>query len=371
MKYDVFISYSKLDQKIAEGVCGYLEQHRIRCFVAYRDILPAEVWAAKIVEALEETSMMIVVFSGNFNRSKQVDREMELASEANKPILTFRITDDAFIGAKKYYLKNINWIDAFPNPEKCFGTLYENVRKLLGKGKLQEDYNRHKIIREGYCLQDNSKASKNISQQLCSYRKAAEQGDADAQYNLGRCYYYGEGLEKDISQSIYWYCESAEQGYTTAQSQCNLGVCYQNGEGISKDFHQAVFWYRKAAEQGHANAQNNLGWCYQNGEGISKDFHQAVFWYRKAAEQGHANAQNNLGWCYQNGKGISRDFHQAVFWYRKAAEQGDADAQYNLGWCYQNGKGIKKDLFQADYWFRKAADQKYAGALNRLKELGC
>ncbi len=131
MKYDVFISYSSHDQKVVEGLCAYLEQHKIRCFVAYRDIPRGVVWARAIVEALDESRMMVVVFSDHFNNSDQVDREIELASEDRKPILTFRITDDVFKGAKKYYLKNINWIDAFPNPDAVFGTVVENVAKLI------------------------------------------------------------------------------------------------------------------------------------------------------------------------------------------------------------------------------------------------
>lgn len=130
-KYDVFISYSSHDQKVVEGLCAYLEQHKIRCFVAYRDIPRGVVWARAIVEALDESSMMVVVFSDHFNNSDQVDREIELASEDRKPILTFRITDDAFKGTKKYYLKNVNWIDAFPNPNEVFGSVVDSVVKLL------------------------------------------------------------------------------------------------------------------------------------------------------------------------------------------------------------------------------------------------
>ena len=132
MKYDVFISYSSHDQKVVEGLCAYLEQHKIRCFVTYRDIPRGVVWARAIVEALDESRMMVVVFSEHFNNSDQVDREIELASEDKKPILTFRITNDAFKGAKKYYLKNINWIDAFPNPEQVFGSVADNIARLLG-----------------------------------------------------------------------------------------------------------------------------------------------------------------------------------------------------------------------------------------------
>ena len=132
MKYDVFISYSSHDQKVVEGLCAYLEQQKIRCFVAYRDIPRGVVWARAIVDALDESCMMVVVFSEHFNNSVQVDREIELASEDKKPILTFRISNDVFKGAKKYYLKNINWIDAFPNPEQVFGSVAENVATLLG-----------------------------------------------------------------------------------------------------------------------------------------------------------------------------------------------------------------------------------------------
>ena len=138
MKYDVFISYSSHDQKVVEGLCAYLEAHKIRCFVAYRDIPRGVVWAQAIVEALEESRMMVVVFSEHFNNSDQVDREIELASEDKKPILTVRISNDAFKGAKKYYLKNIHWIDAFPNPQQVFGSVAENVARLLDI-KLEEN----------------------------------------------------------------------------------------------------------------------------------------------------------------------------------------------------------------------------------------
>ena len=131
-KYDVFISYSSKNQKVVEAMCAYLEQHKVRCFVAYRDIPKGVVWAKAIVEALDESKMMVVVFSEEFNLSDQVDREIELASEDKKPILTFRISNTMFKGAKKYYLKNINWIDAFPNPENLFDTLLDNVAKLIG-----------------------------------------------------------------------------------------------------------------------------------------------------------------------------------------------------------------------------------------------
>ena len=153
MKYDVFISYSSHDQKIVEGLCAYLEQHRVRCFVAYRDIPHGKKWAESIVEALEQSRMMVVVFSKHFNDSDQVDREIELASEDKKPILTYRITDDAFKGTKKYYLKNINWIDAFPNPEKHFDDVTDNIAKLLNINIDLKDtqYKNQSVVKKEKC----------------------------------------------------------------------------------------------------------------------------------------------------------------------------------------------------------------------------
>lgn len=130
-KYDVFISYSSLDQKVAEGVCGYMESKGCRCFVAYRDIPRGKVWARAIADAIDHSRIMVVVFSEHFNNSEQTDREIELAAENKMPILTFRIAESEFTGAKKYYLKNLNWIDAFPKPDVCFGRLYESVSSLL------------------------------------------------------------------------------------------------------------------------------------------------------------------------------------------------------------------------------------------------
>ncbi|MFR9513368.1 MAG: toll/interleukin-1 receptor domain-containing protein [Rikenellaceae bacterium] len=141
MKYDVFISYSSKDQKVVEALSHYLESCNIRCFVAYRDIPKGIVWAAAITAAIESSQMMLVVFSENFNNSDQVDREIEMCSEEKKPILTYRIADANFKGAKKYYLKNINWIDAFPNPEINFGELQSSIKKLICINKPIEKVN--------------------------------------------------------------------------------------------------------------------------------------------------------------------------------------------------------------------------------------
>ena len=79
-----------------------------------------------------------------------------------------------------------------------------------------------------------------------------------------------------------------------AEAQFNLGKRYYKGEGVTKDYAEAVRWWRKSAEQGHAKAQGILGYCYHSGEGVTKDYAKAVRWLRKAAEQGHVDAKRRL-----------------------------------------------------------------------------
>ena len=129
--YDVFISYSSKDQKTVEDVCGYLERNGIRCFVAYRDIPKGTKWAKAIADALKDSKMMVAIFSEYFNLSEETDREIECAADRKMPILTFRLTNSKFEGLKWYFLQNLNWIDAFPDPNKSFGELYENVIRLI------------------------------------------------------------------------------------------------------------------------------------------------------------------------------------------------------------------------------------------------
>ena len=66
----------------------------------------------------------------------------------------------------------------------------------------------------------------------------------------------GRGVIKDDYEAVKWYRKAAEQGYASAQH--NLGVCYANGEGVTQDDVEAVKWFRRAAEQGEAAAKEAL-----------------------------------------------------------------------------------------------------------------
>jgi TPR repeat protein len=216
------------------------------------------------------------------------------------------------------------------------------------------------------CYYDGVGVKQDYAKAVNWCRKAAEQGDSDAQYSLGYCYENGEGVKPDAGEAAGWYRKAAEQN--NSDGQYALGECYYNGVGVKQDYAEAVNWYRKAAEQKHAYAQYNLGYCYENGEGVTRNVAEAVSWYRKAAEQDTPDGQYALGECYYKGLGVKQDYVEAVNWYRKAAEQGMADAQYRLGEVYEKGSGVEKSHEEAMNWYRKAAEQGHVEAEQKCKK---
>ena len=125
----------------------------------------------------------------------------------------------------------------------------------------------------------------------------ARKGDAIAQLFLGMKH---RNVGND-SEAVTWYRKAAKQGEATAQN--NLGVMYERGEGVVQDNQQAVTWYRKAAKQGYPKAQYNIGRIYAKGIGVVPNDEEAVKWFRKAAEGRYSAAQDYLNWMYQNGRG--------------------------------------------------------------------
>jgi TPR repeat protein len=214
------------------------------------------------------------------------------------------------------------------------------------------------------------------------YRKAAEQGDVQAQYDLGKRYHEGLGVAKDDNEAIKWLRKAgegengkgqdllntieanvedvwvrsaAEQG--DAKAQFKLGQRYHHGWGVARSEAEAEKWFRKAAEQGDVEALWFLGWKYEHGRGVARNRAEAVKWYRKAAEQGDAKAQCRLGEKYHKGRDVAQDDGEAVKWYRKAAEQGDEKGQYRFGLMVLEGRGVPQSYDEAERWLRKSAIQ--------------
>ena len=112
---------------------------------------------------------------------------------------------------------------------------------------------------------------------LAGDRARAEQGDVDAQYDLGRAYAIGNDVERDRSKAIKWYAAAAKAGHLEAQYA--LGSLFQKGwKGIPPNHREAANWFKQAAERGHVKAQWQLSLLYENGRGIKKSIVEAYRW---------------------------------------------------------------------------------------------
>ncbi|CFA02661.1 sel1 repeat protein [Neisseria meningitidis] len=85
--------------------------------------------------------------------------------------------------------------------------------------------------------------------------QAAEQGDADAQNNLGAMYAEGQGVRQDDTEAVRWFRQAADQGL--AQAQFNLGAMYYKGHGVRQDRALAQEWLGKAGQNGNQDGCDN------------------------------------------------------------------------------------------------------------------
>lgn len=270
---------------------------------------------------------------------------------------------------------------------------------------------------ELYCAGDNKKA-------LSLFEKAAEQGNADAQYRCCMMYKNGIGTEEDYVEAFYWLKKAAEQGQTDAlRVLVEMADDYLAYNFWADNYEEAFSLYQKAAEQGHVEAQYICGQICDGqyfGTEIEPDLSQCVMWYEKAAEQGHeksveelkkwekyvrmtpeqqyragneaydneeyvlafmlmkeaakqdvdaADVFFSLGEMYRDGCGTKTDCEKAYFWWEKAARLGDAAAQYECGDACNYGDGVEKNEEKARMWYEKAAEQGHADAQLRCGEM--
>ena len=151
-------------------------------------------------------------------------------------------------------------------------------------------------------------------------RSLAVEGDADAQYQLGRSDRYIPGVrELELLE------RAARQGNPTAQSEL-AGVYDEGAPGYPRDLKKAAYWSEEAAKQGDESEQRNLAIYYFYGEGVAKNIDKANAWLDRAVKSGLSDAEYDLGVAYRYGEGVPRDPALARYWFAQAAARGDTEA---------------------------------------------
>lgn len=211
------------------------------------------------------------------------------------------------------------------------------------------------------------------------YRPEAEQGDAEAQFELAKLYNSCSCSLTDTkvrkTEALRWFRKAAEQGHVEAQYW--TGTYYQYGlEVIIKDLTEANAWFLKSAEKGHTGAMRKLGRYHEAAEigdacaqyqmgnqSEDKDPAEAMNWYLRAfnnvaGDEGSGSTAGKAAYAiakmYKEGRGVSKNDETAVAWLFKAAEKGDPEAPWDIAARYAKGIGIPKDAAAAAEWYVEA-----------------
>lgn len=195
------------------------------------------------------------------------------------------------------------------------------------------------------------------------FERAAEVGDLGAQIVLGNQYFD----EQKYDAAAKYLQLAADQG--DADSQYNLAILYEVGAGVDRDFVKMTELFGLAAAQQMPEAQHAYALSYLNGLGVDQNYLTAFKWQKLAAEQGLLDAQFALANMYLQGHGTTRDLTNASKWFLVAAEQGDVRSQVNLTRLLYESVDEQQDRAYALMWASIAAKTGLTAAVELQAEI--
>lgn len=214
-----------------------------------------------------------------------------------------------------------------------------------------------------------------MNQYVSLTEKAADAGNVSAMLDLGKLFYTGSRLyPKNMEKARFWFTRAADSGNADAQYQ--TAAMISKGMGGLRDEALATSYYEKAlhswqkeAEAGDPKAALWVGLLYERKLVPGSSPEKSVPWLTRAAEHGNLTAQGLLGFKYRDGLGVPRDANWAVQWFEKAAQQKDLGAVMELGIMYRDGKYMPRDMEKARQWFEKGAEWKDPYSMAALADM--
>ena len=194
---------------------------------------------------------------------------------------------------------------------------------------------------------DLSNTPESLASAFFLAQEGAAAGCAHSIGALARCYYYGNGVAKNVTMAEDLAKESAAAN--SAYGQFVLGNCLKGGNG--DDIVAASKQYRLAADQGLAIAQHNLGIMLFYGLGVDENEDEAELLWYLAVLQGYKKSYRMLAYKYEK---YQPDNIAVASVFEAAAALGDANAEWQLGLMYEQGRGVFQDTKKALKLFSSA-----------------
>ncbi|CAA6803097.1 MAG: Unknown protein [uncultured Sulfurovum sp.] len=181
----------------------------------------------------------------------------------------------------------------------------------------------------------------------------------------------GVTAENKMKQQYFYAKRAAERG--NARAQFDLGLMYANGKGVAKNEALALTWFKRAADNNFiqlASTKKVLNTKVNVAKALSTvGTSQKFVFAKKAAGQGNSRAQFDLAMMYRNGEGVRKNELLAFNYFHKAARNGSVEAKFQMGLSFAQGLGVRKQTQLAKYWFKLAAKVGHSKAMAHLASL--
>lgn len=418
MKHDVFISYSSQNKNVADAICHVLEEHRIKCWIAPRDIPGGADYGDLIDDAIKNCRLFIIVFSKSSSLSQWVKGELNLAFSEGKHIIPYRIDETPLKGSMRLILNQTHWIDSFPDAEEKFKDLVEVASNSLGinlspatpasaDNVVEPEENEHETeptieaaIEAAIASEPEQPETETVGAPITTDSHAEKEQPHSFPKKpviIGVC--IAAVIALAVSVPTFMHAPSSAQADSLVVAPA-IDTLNKNKAAMKKRKSDTPITAPAVQPSPNTDtvpalpAKNNLTATptqpdnmptpAQASENTVQEQAQTpqqsetttlsdtcTAAAEKSSEKKKENGAETVliaDSLFQTGQQLynAKNYAEAVKWYRQAAEQGHAAAQNNLGNCYYNGRGVTKNPDEAVAWWGKAAEQGYAAAQYNL-----
>ena len=244
-------------------------------------------------------------------------------------------------------------------------SLFSIAATDTSKPNAYAQYQLGRMCKEGLGTTADHSASEQWYRQAYKGFLQMEQDMADDRlyYRLGSMNLSGTGTDVDLIQAMLYFEKAAELGNVDALY--GLGKLYLWKDFEGYDLVKAAEYLEQAAKQGHSYAQYQLGKLLLRGEDIPQNLEAAIQWLEKSADQDNQYAQYLLGKILLRGDGVEADSKRAVELLERSIEQGNLYAAYFLGKACLSGEAIPQDIDRAIRLLTDAAERGLDSAIDK------
>lgn len=330
----------------------YYWQYRLGKLYSYgygveQDYTASAEWFAKAVE--ENSPFAAYALGGQYYRGQGVEQDFSQAFS----LFSIAATDTSKPNAYARYQLGRMCKEGLGTDADHFASEQWYRQAYQGFLQMEQDMADDKLYyRLGSMNLSGTGTDVDLLQAVLYFEKAAELGNVDALYGLGKLYLRKDFEGYDPAKAAEYLEEAAKQGHSYAQYL--LGKLLLRGEDIPQDRDIAIQWLEKSAEQDNQYAQYLLGKILLHGDGIEADPKRTLELLERSIEQGNLYAAYFLGKACLSGEAIPQNIDRAIRLLTDAAERGMDSAMYALAKLYLADELVPMDKEKAVYWLKKA-----------------